>query len=133
MCSMIGVFTTGAMGLGISPVSGKSLVPLPAASAIAFTAGLPSAERPLVLYILLCACEHFTPALPLGQVRRTPEALHGLENRGSRRRPAGAPQRRGAGRGHREGPKSRRARKGAGRGGGGARRRGRGAGQHAPH
>src|ERR671921_1009216 len=36
MCSMIGVFTTGAMGLGISPVSGKSLVPLPAASAIAF-------------------------------------------------------------------------------------------------
>src|SRR5215210_6359082 len=36
MCSMIGVFTTGAMGLGISPVSGKSLVPLPAARAIAF-------------------------------------------------------------------------------------------------
>src|SRR5215211_4093775 len=36
MCSMIGVSTTGAMGLGISPVSGKSLVPLPAASAIAF-------------------------------------------------------------------------------------------------
>src|ERR687894_112931 len=39
MCSIMGVSTTGAMGLGISPVSGKSLVPLPAASAIAFIRG----------------------------------------------------------------------------------------------
>src|SRR4028119_2123997 len=39
MCSMIGVFTTGAMGLGVSPVSGKSRVPLPAASTIAFISG----------------------------------------------------------------------------------------------
>jgi hypothetical protein len=33
---MIGLPTTGAIGLGISPVSGKSLVPLPAAKTIAF-------------------------------------------------------------------------------------------------
>jgi hypothetical protein len=36
MWPMMGVFTTGARGFGISPVSGKSLVPLPAASTIAF-------------------------------------------------------------------------------------------------
>jgi hypothetical protein len=33
---MIGLPTTGAIGLGISPVSGKSRVPLPAAKTIAF-------------------------------------------------------------------------------------------------
>src|SRR5918993_2602719 len=110
MCSMIGVFTTGAMGLGISPVSGKSLVPLPAAKAIAFIDILLSrSAKPLsVLYILSRACEHSTPALPLGQVRRTLEALHGLEDRGSRGRPARAKERRRADRSHREGRRTRR-------------------------
>lgn len=37
MCWIIGLSTTGAMGLGISPVSGRSRVPLPAAKTIAFT------------------------------------------------------------------------------------------------
>src|SRR5919199_6046848 len=46
MCSIMGVSTTGAMGLGISPVSGKSLVPLPAASAIAFIYVSPSLQCP---------------------------------------------------------------------------------------
>src|SRR5918997_4999851 len=103
ICSIMGVFTTGAMGLGISPVRGKSLVPLPAARAIAFTDLSPSAKRPSVLYIPSRAYEHFTPALPLGQVRRAPEALHGMEDRGSGRRPARTPERRGADRSHREG------------------------------
>src|ERR671916_2832030 len=103
MCSMIGVFTTGAIGLGISPVSGKSLVPLPAARAIAFI-GLSlarSAKHTSVFYIPSRACEHSTPALPFGQVRRTLEALHSLEDRGSRRRPARAQERPRADRGHR--------------------------------
>src|SRR3712207_8855894 len=52
MCSMIGVSTTGAMGLGISPVSGKSLVPLPAASAIAFTISLPFSALVLLRLLL---------------------------------------------------------------------------------
>src|SRR5215210_5566557 len=95
MCSMIGVFTTGAMGLGISPVSGKSLVPLPAARAIAFINISLSAKVCLVLYIPYRAHEHSTPALPLGQVRRTPETLHGLEDRRPRRRPARAKERTG--------------------------------------
>src|SRR5918993_2487392 len=92
MCSMIGVFTTGAMGLGISPVSGKSLVPLPAARAIAFIdlSLHRCAKNSSVLYIPSRACEHSTPALPFGQVRRTLEALHGLEDRGARGRPARA-------------------------------------------
>src|SRR5918911_1285188 len=94
MCSIIGVFTTGAMGLGISPVSGKSLVPLPAARAIAFISVSLSAKPYPVLYIPYRAYEHSTPALPLGQVRRTHEALHGLEDRGPRRRPARAEEHR---------------------------------------
>src|SRR5215210_8221584 len=98
ICSMIGVFTTGAIGLGISPVSGKSLVPLPAARAIAFIdlSLARSAGHSWVLYIPSRACEHSTPALPFGQVRRTLEALHGMEDRGSRRRPARARERRRA-------------------------------------
>jgi hypothetical protein len=45
------------MGLGISPVSGKSRVPLPAASTIALIGGRPAraAKNLLVLYILLDA------------------------------------------------------------------------------
>src|ERR671912_1113216 len=105
MCSMIGVFTTGAIGLGISPVSGKSLVPLPAARAIAFIylSLARSAKHSSVLYIPSHACQHSTPALPLGQVRRTLEALHGLEDRGPCRRPAGAEERRRADRSRRKG------------------------------
>src|ERR671913_2412420 len=115
MCSMIGVFTTGAMGLGISPVSGKSLVPLPAAKAIAFIdILLARSAKPLsVLYILSRACEHSTPALPLGQVRRTLEALHGLEDRGPRRRPAGAEERRRVDRSRRESARARHPRHGS--------------------
>src|SRR5215211_8537135 len=108
ICSMIGVFTTGAKGLGISPVSGKSLVPLPAARAIAFIGLSRSAKYSSVFYIPSRACEHSTPALPLGQVRRTPEALHGLEDRGSRRRAARAQEHRRADRGRREGHRVRR-------------------------
>src|ERR687894_1163449 len=104
MCSMIGVSTTGAMGLGISPVSGKSLVPFPAASAIAFTR--PPATRPPLLYIQPRARKHFTPALPYGQVRRAPETLHGVEDRWARRRPAGARERRGGDRSPTEGPRA---------------------------
>src|SRR5919202_3775535 len=100
LCSMIGVFTTGAMGLGISPVSGKSLVPLPAARAIAFIDISRSAKPVWVLYIPYRAHEHSTPALPLSQVRRTLEALYGLEDRRPRRRPARAEQRRGVDRSH---------------------------------
>src|SRR5215210_9543017 len=109
MCSMIGVFTTGAIGFGISPVSGNSLVPLPAASAIAFISlSLASSAKPfLVLYIPSRAREHSTPALPLGQIRRTPEALHGLEDRGSRRRPARAEERTGFDLSRRESPRAR--------------------------
>ena len=36
MCCIIGLSATGARGFGIAPVSGKSLVPLPAARTIAF-------------------------------------------------------------------------------------------------
>src|SRR5215204_5007832 len=110
ICSMIGVFTTGAIGLGISPVSGKSLVPLPAASAIAFI-GLSltcSAKHLSVFYIPSRACEHSTPALPFGQVRRTLEALYGMEDRGPRRRTARARERRRADRSHRKGRRTRR-------------------------
>src|SRR5215203_3065054 len=106
MCSMIGVFTTGAMGLGISPVSGKSLVPLPAARAIAFISVSLSAKSYSVLYIPYRAHEHSTPALPLGQVRRTPEALHSLEDRRPRRRPARAQDGRRPDLSHREGPRT---------------------------
>src|SRR5215212_2794606 len=108
MCSMIGVFTTGAMGLGISPVSGKSLVPLPAARAIAFIRiSLARSAKPLpVLYILSRAYGHSTLAFPLGQVRGTLEALHGLEDRGSCRRPARAKKRRRADRSFRESPQA---------------------------
>src|ERR687885_2069259 len=113
MCSIMGVSTTGAMGLGISPVSGKSLVPLPAASAIAFTDYSPSARRTFVLYIQPRACEHFTPALPLGQVRRASKALHGVEDRRPRRRPTRAQRRRRAHGGGEEGPRARYPRNGA--------------------
>jgi hypothetical protein len=53
----MGVSTTGAMGLGISPVSGKSRVPFPAANTLALIGGRPShaAKNLLVLYILLDA------------------------------------------------------------------------------
>src|SRR5215218_3692600 len=63
---IMGVSTTGAMGLGISPVSGKSLVPLPAARTIALTEGRPSrtAKSLPVLYILLDAQGDFTTILP---------------------------------------------------------------------
>src|SRR5918912_971433 len=103
MCWIIGVFTTGAMGLGISPVSGKSLVPLPAARAIAFIRFSLSAKPNSVHYIPYRAHEHSTPALPLGQVRRTPEALHGLEDRWPRRRPPRAEEHRRPDRSHEEG------------------------------
>src|SRR5215210_8823697 len=93
MCSIMGVFTTGAMGLGISPVSGKSLVPLPAARAIAFISVSLYAKVLFVLYIPFRAHEHSTPALPLGQVRRALETLHRLEDRRPRRRPARAKER----------------------------------------
>src|SRR5215211_4418347 len=107
MCSMIGVFTTGAKGLGTSPVNGKSLVPLPAARAIAFIRFSLSAKPYLVLYIPYRAHEHSTPALPLGQVRRTPEALHGLEDRGPRGRPARAGERGRPDPCHRDSPRTR--------------------------
>src|SRR3954451_13950013 len=106
MCSMIGVFTTGAMGLGISPVSGKSLVPLPAARAIALIDISRSAKPVWVIYITYRAPEHSTPALPLGQVRRTLEALHGLEDRRPRGRPARAKKRRRVGLGHGNSPRT---------------------------
>src|SRR5215210_724885 len=44
MWPMMGVSTTGARGLGISPVSGKRRVPLPAASAMAFICWLPFSD-----------------------------------------------------------------------------------------
>src|SRR5919202_1891806 len=41
MCWIMGLPATGAMGLGITPVNGKSRVPLPAARTIAFMKNLP--------------------------------------------------------------------------------------------
>src|ERR687889_560802 len=89
---IMGVSTTGAMGLGISPVSGKSLVPLPAARTIALTEGRPSrtAKSLPVLYILLDAQGDFKSILPPGQVRRALESFLGLEDGGPRRRSSGA-------------------------------------------
>src|SRR5919199_5358961 len=89
---MIGVFATGAMGLGISPVSGKSLVPLPAASTIALMEGCPfpgparAADCHCINYILPDARRNFTTPLPRRQAQRTLKALHSLEDWRSRRR-----------------------------------------------
>src|ERR671929_9724 len=89
MWRIMGVSTTGAIGLGISPVSGKSLVPLPAASTIALIGGYSSlassraARSPYINYILFGACGNFTTTLPYSQARRTLKALHGLEDGGS--------------------------------------------------
>src|SRR5919112_6529565 len=110
---MMGVSATGARGFGIWPVKGKSLVPLPAASTIALTRDRPfpasprTAGSPPINYILSNAQRNFTTALPHGQVRRTFEALHGLENRGSRRGSSGAFKRRRSDRGRSEGARAR--------------------------
>src|SRR3982751_1763390 len=91
MWRMMGVFATGAMGFGTSPVSGKSLVPLPAASTIAliggylFLASPRAAESPCINYILSDAHANFTTTLPHGQAQRTFKALHILEDRRARR------------------------------------------------
>src|SRR5215210_2342889 len=113
MWRMIGVSTTGAMGFGISPVSGKSRVPLPAASTIAFIevllllASSRSAESPRVNYSPPGAYGNFTPTLPHGQARRTAETVHGLEDRGTRRRSPGAFEHRRVGRDRRDRPRTR--------------------------
>src|SRR5215210_8287986 len=108
MCSIIGVFTIGARGFGTSPVSGESRFPLPAASTTALIEVRPSpaAETPHINYILSDAHGNTTSALSLGQARRTPEAVHGLEDRWPRRRAPGAFERGRAHRGRRDRPRA---------------------------
>src|SRR5919112_6331714 len=63
MCCSTGLPATGAIGFGITPVSGKSLVPLPAAKTIAFMN-----PTSLVMY----ECLRLLPAQPAALIRAGP-------------------------------------------------------------
>ncbi|CAA9426068.1 MAG: UDP-N-acetylenolpyruvoylglucosamine reductase, partial [uncultured Rubrobacteraceae bacterium] len=78
------------------------------------------------------ARRHFTPALPIGQVRRTAPALHGVEDRGPGGRPLRAEERRRVGGRRPRGPRERRPRHGARRRHERARARRRHQGPHHP-
>src|SRR4028119_2216168 len=68
MCSIPGVSATGAIGLGISPVSGYRRVPFPAAKATAFIS-----EHPYLL--------HVAPPWPWGTHKQFTQALFAVAER----------------------------------------------------
>src|SRR5215210_7166361 len=77
ICCNTGLPATGAIGFGITPVSGKSLVPLPAARTIAFISLPPSCvripSRPAATGLPCYFLRHLEPDQPCCRRGRVPD------------------------------------------------------------